>query len=361
METHFSLEVHSSQAALNLNSAASVEQHLSPAALAALTPQPSAQSAVTRPADAPQTSIPAQILQTTTPMEAPQTTTPAEASQTTTPLVAGAAANGILISAFTFQGTAYPAVPLVPENSALAASAQSGSQAAAIATTPNPESIETQVQSSQAGAAGAQPLPTEIPQAALPTSTAVPAQQDGAGVAEIPGFSVSGIALPATPEGNSGPGSTTPPSSSIPSAAVGGAAVSTSLYISQNPAGIPMVGATTMSPTPTSPLNPYQTPNSASALPFVGIPGSAGGAQSFVTSALPYALTTDANGFASFRPLATGTGAGGLWGNGTGPGRGGNSTGGIVPFLSAGVRVRGDGWRPWRLMMALVVGGVGLL
>lgn len=369
MGTQFSLEVHSSQAALNLNSAASVEQHLSAAALAVSTPQPSAQPAVTRPADVPQTSIPAEISQTTRPVEAPQTTTPAEASQTTTPLVAGAAANGILISAFTFQGTAYPAVPLVPENSALAASAQSGSQAAAIGTTPNHESIQTQVQSSQAEAAGAQPLPTETPQAALPTSTAVPAQQGGAGVAEIPGFSVSGIALPTTPEGNSGPRSTTPSSSSIPPAAAGGAAVSTSLYISENPAGVPIIGATTMSTTPTSPLNPsspqYQTPNpasgSASALPFVGIPGSAGGAQSFITSGLPYALTTGANGYASFRPLVTGTGGSGLWGNGTGPGRGGNSTGGIVPFLSAGVRVRGDGWRPWRPTIALVVGGMGLL
>ena len=367
METHFSLEVHVSQTALNLDSAVSVEQNLSPAALAVSTPQPSAQPAVTKPADVPQTSIPAQISQTTTPVEAPITTIAAEAFQTTTPLVAGAAANGILISAFTFQGTPYPAVPLVPENSTPAASAQSGSQAAAIGTTPNPESIQPQLQPSQAEAPGAQPLPKETPLAALPTSTAVPAQQGGAGVAEIPGFSVSGIALPTTWEDNSKPRPTTPSSASIPLAVAGGAAISTSLYISENPAGIPIVGATTMSTTPTIPLNPSspspQNPNPAStaALPFVGIPGSAGGAQSFITSGLPYTLTTDANGYASFRPLVTGTGGGGLWGNGTGPGRWGNSTGGIVPFLSAGVRVRGDGWRPWRMVMALVVGGVGLL
>lgn len=345
MATASSIEQHSSQAALNPQAeASSIEEHTSQPALAGSTPQPGVQ---------------------------PATTTPADLPQITTPLAARIAANGnpsILISAFTFQGTAYPALPV--DEQGMSGTEPQSSQPAAVANTASPE--DTQPQGNPAQAAGTQPLATTP--AALPTSTPLPAQQGSEGGAYIAGISVSGTLLPTTIGNNPGPqpsSASTPPPNVLgvsvsgtvlpttfgnnpgPAAtdAASATSTSTSLYISENPAGVPVVGATTATLT-TSPL--------------AGIAGGAAGAQSFVTSGRGYALTTDSNGSVSFRPQVTGVG--GVWngtgyGNGNGPGAsgtagvgGGNGTGAVVPYLGKGSRSRGESWREWKWFVALVVG-----
>ena len=240
---------------------------------------------------------------------------------TTTPISNEGSANTDIISAFTFHGTAYPAIPLVPESAAAGyqSSQVASSQASAIPTT-----VQSQASPSR---------PADYQLIATATSIPLPNQQTGGSA----GISVSGVLLPTTFGNIAGPSSSSSPVLPSPLSA------STSLYISENPAGIPIVGVTT-------------------APPFVGITGSAGGPQSLTTSRA-YALATDVNGFVSLRPQVTGTGGGAIWGyvNGTGAvGTGvGNRTTAVVPFLSEGKKGRESRW--WFFAAGTVSLGIWLV
>ncbi|CAF9908532.1 MAG: hypothetical protein HETSPECPRED_008104 [Heterodermia speciosa] len=309
-----SAEQHSSQTILNPQTTAySLEEHTSQTNLIATSHQPNVQPTTTTPT--------ASLLKTTTP-------TPNQGSDNT----------DTIISAFTFQGTAYPAISLVPESAA--AGYQSSQPASA-----NPITTSTQPASSQP--ASSQPIPTT-------TTTSTP----------TPGISISNHPLPTTFGNIAGPSSSSP---------------SISISTPQNPTGIPLL--------PTTP-------------PFIALTNPLGGLQSFSTSKL-YAVTTDANGYVSLRPqrpaLVPSSGVtavvwGGGYINGTsgggnrttagvgggnrttagvgggnrttaGVGGGNRTTAGVVPFLSRGRKGRGLGgwwWCWWLLFLLSSAGAVSL-
>ncbi|KAL8796943.1 MAG: hypothetical protein Q9195_000714 [Heterodermia aff. obscurata] len=281
-----SAEQHSSQATLNPQAtASSAEEHTSQTNLIDSTHQPSIQ-----------------------PTPTATTTTPTPSTTDT----------DTVISAFTFRGTAYPAMPLVPE-SAAAASYQSTQLASSTTIQPQPTT----------------PIPTT-------TTTPLPNPQTSAGI------SISGHPLPTTFGNIAGPSTSSSASSPL--------SPSPSIYISENPAGIPVVATTTTSTSPASSLYISENPAGIPVLATTTTSPSPSSPSPTTTPASRlYALTTDPNGFVSLR--ATGWG-GGYSINGTGTSGRGNQTG-VVPFLSEGRRRRVElGLGGWGWIAVLV--GVGL-